>query len=796
MLSRTLSLLAVLVLPVLARAESASLLGDSAFRVGEYFDQATLSPDGKVFAVRGRNGRFYLLDVDTGKVVRAWQHDGDVQGVGFDSAGRVMTVDWHHWVRTFDPVTGRQVREVLLDGHRPHVATDGIFQAGGRYLLRRGFQAWDPDEALYDTTTGQEVGISSHPRFRLSDPGFLFSPDGRLLFLRIGRAREEQSTGFDPLKGEIPTESSIIFNPETGFHTPGPPLPRSWDHLQTFTPQGQLLVDRDLRDIVIADPHTGRIRKLPLEGIGDQGYIRKSAVSANGARVAVLFGTRGLSRVVEWDFATGRQLGSWPLPEEGMQHLAYTPEGRLLAWNEHGRRLRVVRLHEPPTLPGPGHSTRVAGLRFSPDSRLLESIDTEGQFLRWDLASGRILGEEYVPIMVHLPDDRRRLADILGFDATGERVLVQFDPPGWYNRRTEQVETIPLPPWDTPHYAAPNGRALYHEKGGSWLLYEPDTGQRRVLPPDAQSWLADAPGPIKLGGGAGRRFVTLLTQEHDTDSPLRVAVVDVAANRIVGKWLAIVPGKEPATELAPDGSVLAISSDRDTVLHEVPTGRIRARIALPSGYVWPLAFTPDSRAVLVICTRPVPELRLVEVATGTTRRAWPTLSFPEGPVLFSPDGRRIAYPQGDGTIRMLDADLPARPLDPATLWRDLGSPDAAIANVAVQALATRPGARKEIAARRLFEEPAPPETVDLLPLLAALEHDDPAIREAAQRNLRSVPAAALEALEGSLVRPSPQLRRALRDVIDQQDDIPRPAPGELRRLRVTEVLDRLAPQRE
>jgi hypothetical protein len=58
--------------------------------------------------------------------------------------------------------------------------------------------------------------------------------------------------------------------------------------------------------------------------------------------------------------------------------------------------------------------------------------------------------------------------------------------------------------------------------------------------------------------------------------------------------------------------------------------------------------------------------------------------------------RTIALPLDDGTIRLLSTESEAAVPDPAVLWDDLASPDAADAGAAVRALAERPDARRWI----------------------------------------------------------------------------------------------------
>jgi WD40 repeat protein len=799
MLSRILLLL-VLLLPGRLFAQAPLRLGDEAFHVGEHFRHATLSPDGKTIAVTGQFGRFYRIDIATGRVARNWSGSkADLLGIGFDSAGRVMTYDWDRWIRTFDPATGEKVREVLVDPGDLSGDVEGIFHAGGRYLQRRGFRAWDPVEAIFDTRSGLDVPVSQSARFT----DYALSPDGRLLMLQLSsseRLRSRLRLDHDLLKRGSRFRPPLLVDLDTMQEREGPPLPLQDSHAWAFTAAGHLLMVHDSHSILHADLITGEMATLKLDGLADLPRIIYFRLSPDQRRIAAVFHPNHPQRVIEWDIVTGRRLLDWPLPEMGAFEVAYTPEGRLLAWNKDGVSLRVHRPPDGRPERTPGHTTDLNDLRFTADGRTLESLDVHGRILRWDTTTGQIVGEELLPIRREIPGVYPDDIELRGFDPGGERVLFQFDPPEWYHRATGKFE--PLPPQPPQPQRGPyfmtrdRRRALYTDERGPWLLHELETGRGRLLPPANELWAIPREGKVELLAPVGCPRLALLAADDDkSDGPLSIAVLDAASLQIVSRFTTTSRLGWIPLHLSPDGATLAVPDVRGLTLFDTGTGRVRSRLAPPTeGNLWPLAFAPDGRTILVLHRSSTPELLLIEVATGSPRRrwTWPALANPPTVPRFSPDGRFIAYPRWDSTILLLATDAPAQTLDPATIWRDLSSRDAAVANVAVQALAARPGARKEIAGRRLLLERTADEVPEVLDLLPALDADDPAQRTAAQRKLRAVPVATLQALLDSLLGGSAEVRRALHDAIDMTALLPEPTPAELRRLRVTEVLERIA----
>jgi hypothetical protein len=220
----------------------------------------------------------------------------------------------------------------------------------------------------------------------------------------------------------------------------------------------------------------------------------------------------------------------------------------------------------------------------------------------------------------------------------------------------------------------------------------------------------------------------------------------------------------------------------------------------------------DGRAVFTFA----PDGRLLVVASAARIRLWETASMREvgrieardlgtaagEPVAtclaVSPDGRKLAIGQTDGTILLLDATLrrggrrgPLLAGEAESLWQDLASADAARANAAVWRLvADAAGAIALLKGQlRPVRTPAPRE---IRALLADVDSDRFEVRQAAERRLRDLGECAAPALRESLkTSSSAEVRRRIEAILDDLKS-PRPLGGvALRGLRAVAVLERI-----
>jgi hypothetical protein len=213
---------------------------------------------------------------------------------------------------------------------------------------------WHPGDRqvvrIWDVRTGKEV--RSFPETKAGWPGQLsFAADGKTLFVAGGRV-----AGYDPDSGKELFSWQLKPPRGTGGSAPAgaPPL------------------DED-----------------------DQPAWRTLAVSADGAVVAaILLGggafnrERVANRIVLCDARTGRELGRCNdsgMPSRRGEHLAFSPDGRLLASSD-GESVHVWEvLTTGKVCTFRGHRGEIRSLAFSGDDRRLASASCDSTVLIWDL---------------------------------------------------------------------------------------------------------------------------------------------------------------------------------------------------------------------------------------------------------------------------------------------------------------------------------------------------------------------------------------------------------------------------
>ena len=316
------------------------------------------SPDGKYVATGCQHHDLILWDVKTGKEVRRYPTDAFFGTVAFSPEGkRLAAVSGEGAIRLWDVATGR----VLPASVDPFVNTirDLHFSSDGRRLLGHAgvHLAWDP-------ATGRELRRTP----RVSDrywPGSL-SPD-------------------ESLFATADKDGAIhLWDAATGRAVQTLKGHEKWVYQLLFTPDGRRLISTSPDDTTrIWDVASGRqTHKLVSPGLS------RLAVSPDGRWLAV----NGRSTAV-WDLATGQE--KVRMTTAGGE-LAFSPDGRQLAEVGGG-----VRRNEPGTVTlwgvstGMaqraliGHKSRVYGVDFSRDGRMLATGDAEGHLFLWELASGR-----------------------------------------------------------------------------------------------------------------------------------------------------------------------------------------------------------------------------------------------------------------------------------------------------------------------------------------------------------------------------------------------------------------------
>jgi WD40 repeat protein len=330
-----------------------------------------------------------------------------------------------------------------------------------------------------------------------------------------------------------------------------------------FSPDGRLLATAD----------SGMDRRPGAPVVRDRGW--RPALPSGTARV--------------WDTATGRCLRTVSGHANGVECVAFSPDGRLLVTADLGRdgTVRVWdtatgrRLH---TIAGytdvAGHTYMVISAAFSPDGRLLATGDSRltqvstagepaqvrdsGNARVWDAATGRRLhtlsGRAGGIRSVTFSPDGRLLATV-GYRgaknarvwdaATGRCLLilagyarsvrsVTFSPDGRLLATTDSSGTETIQVWDTD-----TGRCLYALPGSF------SHGRRATFSPDGRLLATTDSGPSPIGA----------------DSETAVSVWHAATGRRLHTLAGFTKGIMQEMKFSPDGRLLVIASSERKAGH-------------------------------------------------------------------------------------------------------------------------------------------------------------------------------------------------------------------------------------
>jgi RNA polymerase sigma factor (sigma-70 family) len=707
----------------------------------------------------------------------------------------LATVDEPIGVRLWDVATGKQTKR--LDGLLGKVVYGLVFSPDSKTLFVRTEQS-----SLWDVTTGQMI----HESEEKEEEPLAFSPDGKTV-ARVG------AEGIRLL--DVATEKELLRLPKQGFST------------AALSPDGKTLAAAggffgEEHTICFWDVATGKeLRKLK----GGRAKVGSLAFSPGGRFLA----WGGQTTVRLWEVATGKEIAQLQDDDKEVLYLrsvAFTPDGKVLVWGGFGAvhlyevatgtelrqvegasrcnaspfalsrdgknlitggQYEAIRIWDMETgrerEPKPGHRAQVTTVVFSPDGKTLATAGQDQTIRLWEVATGKEI--------------RRLLVGTPPADHPWPQLLVAFSADG------KSLAT-----------AAP---------GQPVRLWEVATGKEiRQLPQPAAESLAFSPDGQTLASG-------------DRDGLIHLW--DVAAGKVSRTFPRVRGRAEAVTSIAfsPDGKVLASGYEGAILLWEVATAReiYRLRAEESKGGFGQFAFSPDGKTLAAQRSGTRESgVQLWEVATGkeirTLDKAGGPLAFsPDGKMLaaglglwqvstgkligqlpeaqggilsvaFSPDGKALASGGCDTTVLLWDvprwqlSESPAQPRTNTlqTYWVDLAGDDAPKAFRAIQALADWPEQTVPYLKERLRPVPAP-DPRDIGRLIADLDSDQFAVREAASKELTKLGELARPALTKARDgQPSVEARRRIQELLDPLEKGVL-APEQLQALRAVQVLERI-----
>jgi WD40 repeat protein len=341
-------------------------------------EQAEFAPDGKVLAVRHRDGVIDLWDTSRWRKEAAFRVEPDLwNSMAFSADGKYLTTAERKQavIRHWDPKTGKERLALPLQGNWLTWLTysaEGetfavIWQNGLGFLVRM------------DAATGKELARIEVTREFVRNPRP--SPDGRLVAAATG-------------KNAVALWDAKTQKPLRRF---GKPFDSNWQPL-AFSPDGRAIASAggDL------GPKTDASRDIAL-----------------------------------WETATGQERLRLSTGEDDVTLLAFAPDGRLLASAGRGEDIRLW-----DTWTGKqvgtftGHRGWMSTLAFSPDGKWLATGSSDNTALVWDV-SGLLPADQKPAEKLGGDELARCWDDLAGADAArAYRAILEL------GRRPEQAETF------------------------------------------------------------------------------------------------------------------------------------------------------------------------------------------------------------------------------------------------------------------------------------------------------------------------------------------------------------------